>query len=50
MVIKKEKLHVICWVCGSRDDFIIRNKDQIFITCNNCSTLTDLEEEITKQD
>lgn len=47
MVIKKDKLHLICWVCWSSKDFRIRveNKLEVFLTCNNCSTLTEIYEE-----
>lgn len=47
MVIKNNKLHIICWVCWTSKDFRVRIDDEgTSLTCNNCSTLTDLKEEL----
>lgn len=48
MVTKNNKLHIICWVCGTSKDFEIKLKEEweIYLTCNNCATLTELNEEL----
>jgi len=56
MTIANPRIHIICGVCGSNKDFIftiepIGNCDNegntypaVFITCQNCRTLTSLDE------
>jgi hypothetical protein len=61
MAIAKTRLHIICGICGSNEylKFEINltgncdnNGDEfpaVFITCGNCSSLTDLSEVIDEE-
>lgn len=60
MAIAKTRIHIICGICGSkeymtykinRDELIINEaedneykKDSVTLICNNCSSITGLEE------
>lgn len=60
MVIAKIRVHIICGVCGQRDYFKYKIEENIIddgknirngvmITCENCSTVTGLDEIITEE-
>lgn len=62
MAIANPRIHIICGICGSNKDLsfeIVRNglienegeeneckKDEVIIHCDNCSSITGLEEEL----
>lgn len=61
MAIAKTRIHMICGLCGNNESFKFkihqkgrcdRNGDEfpaVFITCENCSTLTSLEQVIKEE-
>lgn len=45
------KLHIICGNCGCNDEFTYRiSYDDVFIYCNNCSTLHLLRKTVKEED
>lgn len=60
MAIANPRIHIICGICGSNKDFSFKIAKEIsdddgseisvvYVKCNNCSSLTDLDEIIPKE-
>lgn len=49
MAIGNPRIHIICGICGCNKllSFYIKNK-KVTIVCNNCNSITDLDELIKK--
>lgn len=56
VTIANPRIHMICGVCGSSKDFAFKIfiktdlSHEVLITCDNCASLTSLEEVITNGD